>query len=385
MRTSFDKRVALVCGMLAALGLAGTALSAEPPLDDFPAGAPPVRSVQQMKDRASYWAGAIRDAKDANEIISARDRMAQDYKVMEAKTAGYVFAEQAATVVAPMLRKGFDKDSLRVAKEVNLAIAISQMPQVSIQPALEEMIASGDPAVRLVGWKGYRAIRSRLLLQGLSAADRAMASAERAAKTETSPFVLEGAFRMLELEPAKPANVSQDVWDAVRKRTWNALAANWDSPWRQRVMAGEAEMAEACQQAASVAASYAATGATKQETTRLLQMLTDMAFCAAQAFIAARTDGKTGDAQAGLLHSCEAALNAITKAGKDFIGKALADSSVTTRPNIVLVWIEPSRPGTYGVYGWVDFLKNQGVVEPKAPPAPASQATTRTTAPAGIR
>jgi hypothetical protein len=367
---------------------AGALTAAEPPLDDFPVGGALSKNVDQMKVRVTYWRDAIRDAKTDANVLYARDRLVKDYKDMEAKEAGYTFAEHAATIITPLLQTGLEKDPLRTAKEVNLAAALSQMPQVSIQPALDVMVAHrGDPAVRYFGWKGYRAARLRIFAQGATATNTALTALEKAAKAETSAAVLEQIFRMLEIDAAKPSAVSsQEVWDTIRKRSWAALSANWKT-WCERVLAGDDEMADAAVYAAAAAASHASWVVQDKNMKKdLLQMLVDLPFCAARAFVQARTNAKPGDRLATLLVRCEAALNvAANPAGKKFIENAVRDPRCNANPGMALLFVDPKSRETWGVLAWVDFLKNEGVAEPKFQPlAPTSAQTTRpATKPAG--
>jgi hypothetical protein len=339
--------VALACCVLSGLWAVGAGLTAAPPARGGP----------------NAWIVAIRDANSDAGAVSARDRLVKEYVAAEARGAGYDFAKQAAAGAAPLLRKGLEKDPLRAVKEVNLAMALSQMPQVPIQDALEVMVAhGGNPAVRYFGWKGYLAVRVRLLAQGMQPAETALAAAEKASRTETSAPVLEQVFRMLEMDAARPTAVSQEVWDTFRKGAWGALRANWRA-WCLRVRAGDEEMAGACERAAAAAASHAALGGlSKDQTKELLQMLVDMAFSAGQAFVEARAAGRTGDAFVGLLQACESRLNEVTKAGKTFIDKTLRDPRLGTMPQIVI--LDVGRENN-GVLAWVEFLKSQGVVEPK--------------------
>ena len=126
--------------------------------------------ISQIEQRISYWGELMTEAKgrDAGrDIISARSGLIGDFRAYDAPIYGYAFAREAARILTPVLKDGFANDDpdFRL-KEVNLAIAISQMSQVPIQEALEEMVVHRNAGVRYIGWRGYRNIRSLLLAQG---------------------------------------------------------------------------------------------------------------------------------------------------------------------------------------------------------------------------
>lgn len=367
--------VSMACGVLLAMGAAPLAVAAEPTLGDNP-------NEQQMQAYVSYWVGALRDAKADANVLTARVMLVEGYKKMEANDKGYSYADKAGSAGSDALSKGFGADALAKVKEINLAMALSQMPKVSIQPALEILVASKDPAVRLFGWRGYRAAREKLLLQGPQPWTRmAMTSVGKAAQMETSAPVLDQVFTMLEMTGALPNDATQntkDAWNLAQSESLAALTKNWRR-WCQQVLAGDEELAGVCASAARAVASHADwIGPDKAQRAKMLQMIVDMAYCAATGFIQAKTAGQSGDTFGNLMRECENVLNATAKTAKDFIKKPLEDPRVGQNLNWVLLWVVPQTE-TRGMMAWVDFLKDQGVVEPKVEaPAP-----TPPTAPAG--
>jgi hypothetical protein len=367
--------VAMTCCVLLAPLAAAPAAAAEPVLGDTP-------NEQQIQAYLAYWVNAIRDAKADAEAIAAREKIVEGYKKSDEKSAGYTYADKAAGVGADALKKGFGGDVSGRVKEINLAMALSQMGQVSIQPALEAMVESKNPAVRFYGWKGYRDVRERLLAQGQQWTEKALASARKSADTETSGTVLEQVLRMLAIEGAMPNVVSKPVWDAAQADTLSILTKNWPR-WCRQVFAGDEELTDAISRAgvAAVAAHAGWVGQDKAQKTKLLQMIVDMAFCGAQSFVKAKTNGQTGDAFSVLMKECEAALNAMAGANKDFLAKPLSDTRIGQNPIWVLSWVVPNTENR-GVLAWVDFLKDQGVVEPKITAPSSAPASKPATAPA---
>ena len=352
--------------VLSALLASCPAVAADaPPLPDVVSGDVLSTDVQKLKDRITFWINTIGDAKaEPNAVYAARDMLIGDYAQVDKKGAGYKFAELAAAVAAPVLSKGFGADPLAKAREIGLAMALSQMPRASVQPALEAMVnCDRNPAVRYFGWKGYRQARTVVLGLGPSATQKVLASVDRAARTETSGPALEQLFGMLTLETVKPEVVSKEMWDLTQKRTLAAMSNNWRN-WCQMVVLGDEEVAEACQRAVlAVRSRLDWIGQDKEPRKLILQMFVDMGFCAAKGFAQASSDGRPADAFSALLLTCEEALNAATRAGKVFIKTPLEDPKVAANPDILIICLVPGKENC-GVLAWADFLKDQGVVAP---------------------
>jgi hypothetical protein len=328
-------------------------------------------SEQQVQAFVTYWMGALQSAGDGNAVLVARAKLEEGYKT-SAESKGYTYAERAAGAATAMLSKGFGEDPLGKIKEINLAMAVSQMPQVSIQPALEALVVSKNAAVRYFGWKGYRDAREVVMGQGQSFAQKALAAAAKAAQTEDSGPVLEQIFRMLEVNGPMPNVVKKDVWDLVQKGTLATLEGNWRK-WGQQVLTGNEESTDACRGAIKALVAHVdwVDPSDKAQRTRILQELVDMAFCAANAFIQDKQAGQSGDTYSKLLRDGEAALNSLMKTNKEFIKKPLDDPRINANLTWMLLWIVPGGE-TNGVMAWVDFLKNEGVVQPNFQ-APASK------------
>ena len=81
---------------------------------------------------------AIATSQDAGEIIAARERLIKDYQFAASESRGFAYAEDAAKKCQPALAAD---DPLAAVRQVNAAMAIAKMPQVSIQPALDAMVA----------------------------------------------------------------------------------------------------------------------------------------------------------------------------------------------------------------------------------------------------
>lgn len=352
--------------MLACIWVVCPAAAAPPPIEDFPAGGMLPRHVEQMKACVSYWVKTIRDAKEDIAVVKARTGLQVEYKRMNAMQAGYTFVEHVSTYATPLLAGGLDaNDPLRQVKEINLAIALAGMPQVTIQPALDAMVAHPtNAAVRYFGWKGYRAARTRLFAQGMRWTRNTFKSVDNAARKETSPQVLSVLFRALEME-LRPAAVQEEIWDFAQRRTLQALRRNW-LPWCKRLRKGDKEICEALRRATRVIRANADWIAqNKQQKKMALQMLVDLAFHAAKAYAGARKDGRTGEALRNLLRDCERALNTVKKINKRFIRKPLTDPRASANPQWVLWWVDPRTNENCGVLAWVELLKADGVVPPK--------------------
>jgi hypothetical protein len=374
--------VAMACCVGAAVCAVPPAAAADAPaIESFPSGGATPRHTQQMKDWLTYWVAALRDAKTDVDAVKARNEMVAKYGQMDALEAGYAFVEQASAVAAPVLAKGFASDPLARVKEINLASAMSQMPQAPAQPALDVMVASADPAVRYLGWKGYRAVRQKIFALGLEKPQKALAAVEKASKTETSAPVLEQVFRMLDMDTGSAEGVAKEEMDKAEPRLLACLKNNW-SAWCARVLDGDEEMAQACRAAAAAAKSHAPWVGQGKDKTNLLQLLVDLASCAAQSFVQAKLNGQSGDTFANLMLDCEAGLNGIAKSAKEFLKKPLSDPKISASPDNVRFFVDPISKENYGVQAWVDFLKDQNVTAPTYKRATASSAPARGAAPA---
>ncbi len=345
-----------------------------PPLAEIVKGNP---NVANMQERIDFWVNGIRDAKDDATLTKASKGLAADYAAFDQKEAGYVFAEKASAKLLALIGK-MNKDPMIRAKEVNIALVVSQMPQVTSQAALDALIVlPGNPGARYIAWKGYAEARTRIFAYGKNSADKTLASVDKAVKFEVSQDkpsyqVMKQMFRMLTLEETRPGAVMEDVWANAQKQSFSVLQKNWRA-WCLRVRNGEMEMADAARVAVSSLPVHSAWIGQDKARAELLQMLVDMAWAAGNAYVDARKASTPADSMSSLLKDIEAALNKVTQSTRTFIERPLNDPK--SSPDMVIWWV---NEGNYGVQAWVDELKPKGVVQPKiekptSAPAPAAE------------
>ena len=324
-------------------------------------------------------AKGFQDADSEDKVIKARKRLIDEYRDAESRGAGYAFARAAAEKLRPLLGKGLKADDpLRMVKIVNLAIALSNMPQASIQPALGAMIAHKSPAVRFYGWAGYLEARRKVLGQGEEFADTMIAAVEKTGDQEQSVAVLSGMFRTLDMGVAVPAGVSQKTWKQWRQRTLAALERNWNR-WCGIIASGDKEMSVAFLPLISVLQGHAAELENdKEKIGPLVQMVYDAGWYASWAYKNAGHGTSVANANGLLLRRWEEALNAMTGAKNNFVITAVTKGPAPFGDAVRLAVIA----------NWLEALKEFKIAKPEEPtpkPVPATQPSPRSTATAAPR
>jgi len=347
------------------------ALPAAPPPLDIPeaaiTGGLLATHLSQIDARLDYWINQIVGADKQEPAVDARRGLINDYRRYSAAEYQFAFAAQAAKKIAAAMDALAKADELRPLKEVNLAMAASEMAQASIQPALDRMTAHPNAAVRFLGWEGYRRARLGIVRQpdGL----KAMADAiRRSAAGEDSALVLSAMFGAMTIAPQADQDlrkVQESLFD-VFKEVWTTVCG--------RVMGGSVTLAGAASEGVAAAANFA--GVFKDDTDRLnasVQLIVDIMWCSSKAYDSARAMGEVAQVNDALLRHCEAAINAICKKQGSFISAPL------TAPNV------PDRGAAVGlgVFSWIDELNGFGVKKPDiAPIVKPAEAPAATTAPA---
>jgi len=247
---------------------------------------------QQIRDHLQYWVGRIRTAPEnpekarekAERLQRARDRIVQGVFLWYPEHLyRYEVAALATEIVAPLLK---DADP---HKQIIAAQALARMDKATIQPALETMVRSSNPAVRYWGWVGYG--RAAMPVLGQAPRDRQamLRTIRQRAQTEQSAPVLRALFGALVGPPARPSFVSKEAFEAFRRQAAAALAANWRR-WCQRVLAADVPMSDAMDRAlAALVRNRSGFGSAGPPPKDLFQMLADLTHCAAVSYDAAQT------------------------------------------------------------------------------------------------
>ncbi|NLW86003.1 MAG: hypothetical protein GXY38_03935 [Planctomycetes bacterium] len=370
--------VALV--VVLAVSTAVTSLQAQPParvsLESDLAGRQPTADVvANMRERISYWLDVMAKADSDQAVIKAREGLRDDYAYFDGRSAGYNFAEQMAALSLPLLKGGLENDPLRLLKETNIAMAVAQMPQVTITPALEAMVdCKTNAAVRYFAWQGFRDARTNILAQGRSPSELTYNKLQEAIADETSLPVMEVMFRMLELDSRQPEAVLGDFWQYAQTRSFEILKLTWPRWCELTRNTGGETLAVSRRALFALHRSADWIGVNPEPRKQMLQMIIDLTWAAATLHQEARSKGTESESSAMLLRDCEEALNFIEGATprKTYIDRVLRDGK--SQPEAIM-WGIDKDGNRLGVLAWVEDLKAAGVVKPQ-------DASTPTTAPA---
>ncbi len=252
---------------------------------------------QKIEARIKYWLELIRTAKDGKTIDQGRRGLIGDYR--EAQAGGFVssfsllMVKPVTTFLTGQLK---DTDPLKRLKEINTALAISQMSQKAMQPVLEVMVKHSNPAVRYSGWRSYYKIRNLVLKD--PDGTKVMFKSLAAAGDETSLAVLALMQRMLSFPPVRPLSVSPEAWKQAHKAAYAVVdPVAWRTRRCKRVLDGDTEMAHVFSNALwGLVRLDAALGKDdKKKRQRLRQMIADLTWCAGRAYDKALEDAAEAD------------------------------------------------------------------------------------------
>jgi len=279
---------------------------------------------KQIRDYVRYWVERLSKASDVKQIGLARQKLVEGYKRFTSAFWRYAYAQVAAAEVPPALKV---KDRV---KQIHLSMALAQMDQVTVQPALEAMIAHANPVVRYWAVRGYRTAAKKIMDQGGSYAGTMLATLERLGTTERAGAVVGAIFRGLSPYPgAKPADVAK--LRGVQSKVWLARC--------RELNAGDPEWI-----GAYLGALRFLSPQDKGDEQAVLQMLIDVLVGAAAAFDrASNQKGRVGEAFRELLINVEGRLRVLLRANQNPIQKILADPEITAE-KAVEVRIEEGRP-----------------------------------------
>jgi hypothetical protein len=332
---------------------------------------------QQILARLTYFAEKIRtcDEKDASTLAAARNGLLGTFRHSDSTTFQYTVAEIASGLLTPLL------DDPSSVKQLTVALAISQMPQVTIQSALEKMVTHPNPGVRYLGWKGYRAAAPRVLVQGAEQGKTMFATLARRAAEETSGPVVAAIWQMLRMDigNVRPAGGQADP----RRQALKILSDTWRVHC-VRIMNGDLSTAIVAGKGLDTALEFVASSpAGSPDGKTGMQLVADLMWSAAKGYgrIYDAEDEKGREsnpvlyALATLLTESEGALNKRFGYGaldqRDYIRFVLSDSTIKKkglRGSAMLYYLNPQPPNKqYGVSAWVDELKAKyGIEEPTA-------------------
>ena len=337
------------------------------------------KHLEQLRARIGYWLEVIRSAAEAKDITDAREELLKDFQRSDKVLYRDSFAGLASQLAIPLFARL--PEGLKNLREVNLALALSQFPQVTVQPALEDLIVHPNPAVRFLGWRGYRRIRPQVLARPPGTQfDQAMYRSmwARAAEESVAP-VVSAIFQMIQMPPVRREPVSAENFPRFQENAFQILKDTWERRCRE-VLRGDGAMADACRKGTKALENLEAVF--KDDPVKrkaILQMVIDMTWCAARAYDsalrtvnqAARNQQKNEAAQQSLqanselLRDCEKTLNALTRRDSRHIVRPMSDPDQLDRGSAVGL----------GVVEWIKDLQAEGVTNPE--PRFSAQPTTQ--------
>lgn len=297
------------------------------------------------------WAEKLATAGSEEDILDARVRLTRGYNTYDSWQFQNAYADRVAKALTPVLT------SPDLRKQINAAMVLSQMRQVSMQPILESLVVSPNPALRLYGWTGYGRIRLLVMAQGKGPVETMLTSLTKAAAEEDCGPVMSAILSMMYLSPDRPSIISASVFDETRAKLFDVFRQSWPRVCR-KVLGGHYGMVRAANEGLDALRRVAADPDSPKETQQAaVQMVVDLAWCAAKCYAA---EGQTGSQMAAtevLLRECETALNAITKLRQIPVNKALTTKGDAER--VAAVELATSS--------WIRLLENANwpVREPK--------------------
>jgi len=340
-------------------GSRDTKLTFQPP--EWDSGKGDLPSREQVAARIKYWVGQIADAKDTETIVAAGEKLAKDIEHWKAPAFRLGYAGEAGKQVVRLLKKAAADDALRQVRLVNAAKALADFKQISIQPALEELIVFRNERVRYLGWKAYRTIRSLCMKQGLDAAETMYASLEARAAKEDSGVVFGAIFKMMTLPGERPLEINAEAWANGQKQILETLKARWPRCCQQ-VLADQAEwMSSAPKGAEAVFRLAKAQGTDKKALAGPLQMLMDMTWSAGKAYDQAAEGSREESSLVTLLLVCERQMVLLVRPGQTPIEDALRAARRKPKEH-------RDTQVRLAVIKWYDeLLVEHGVVKPDIP------------------
>ena len=310
-----------------------------------------------IRKHMRHWVGQLKAAKKFDEVKQARDKLWMGSHAQATAYYQLTYAQIAAAEIPVLLSLG---DRL---KQIHAAMAMSRMPRYTIQPALEKMAASKNPAVRYWAVHGYRQVRKEMMLHR-GRAKIMLATLRKLGMTEPASATVGAVFRALRpyggIKPADLASRRTELSKIWLARCGEVSQANlgFIDAYREEIIA-LAPLDE------------------KDDTKAVLQLLADVMEAGSMAF-----DAKATKSDAGVRASLEELL--IDTEAR--LGKIL---DVAVRPVRDALRNKDAQPAARIAdaldaikYTWTTSLLMKWKVTPRRIPRPVANTTTKpTTAP----
>ena len=318
--------------------------------------------VAQIKAHAEYWVATLAGAKTAKTVYDSREGLLADFNKYGPDSLSYKvqFARSTAAVVPAALKKMDRNDKLLALKEVNLAMAVSRIPELPIITATDALVNHKNPGVRFLGWRSYRAISAKAINTGGKDARMLFAALQKHAATEPSPIVAAVIIDVLYIKKSAWENKEfKKAFDRNYKILTTAV-----QPCCTRLAAGDTEWGRVG--AAMIPMLKDANEYYKPDSkiaAQILQQLVTVAFAGATAYHKNKAAGSGSLHCIGLLQQAEQTLCSLTGRTDTNIRKPLFNKKSSTAEKTPAVLL--------GVHDWIDRLEDLGVKTPVFKPAKA--------------
>ena len=370
MRMIATLRISIAALVLGALALSGTHAAEPKPISIVSANLKRglTRSdIAQIKLHVEYWVAELAGAQTVQAAYKAREGFLADYNKYATSIRYQVeFARSAAAAVPPAVEKLNRNDQLISLKEINFAIVVSEMAQLTTIPALDALVRHENPGVRFLAWRGYRGVRDQAIRKGKDDAKTLFAALRRHAATEPSPIVAAAIVDVLDIEKsALTAEAFKKAFDLNFNTLVGMLKTCCD-----RLAVGEGDWARSSIAALPILQS--ADGFYKPDRKKaalIVQQMVNIAQAAAMAYDAAEGQGRVAFQCAPLLRQVEPAIGSLSADSGNEIRKTLLDKKKSS--------IEKSKAIRRAVLDWIDRLESLGVRKPVFTPIKAPAATTQ--------
>jgi hypothetical protein len=338
------------------LWFAGAAAQEVP---EVPSGTPTGEKPIATEDYIKYWVKQISETKKPGEVTEARRALVNGYRGQTSPNEQTAYARISAEQVVVLLGL---KDRV---KQIQAAMALSEMPEIAMQPALEQMSRHKNPAVRFWAVRGYQRAGKSVMTRGGSQADTMLATLVRLGRSEPAGASVAAVFQAL--VPYLDAR-RQDV---IR------LRAALDDVWlarRKDIVTGRVDVLDAYKSAEAFLAVI-----DSEDNKRILQLLVDAMDAATSGFVKAENQkGAIAKRLKEFLILFEARLARMAQADQTPLREVLNEEAEAKQQSLQvrLRWNEY----------WKPLLKARGITPrpiANTTTAPAKRTTTTATAAAG--
>lgn len=303
-----------------------------------------------------HWTGVLSDSSDEASYIQARNALIQGYLKYDNSRYRRMYAESASASLGPLAVDGGDP-----GKAVNAAIALTRMAHYALLDTYAKMVASEDPGVRYLGWRGFDRIRTAILTRGTSSGKAMMTLLAKRCGIETSPEILSAQLQTLTVRQGTldTGVVDDETLAWARRNAFDVLASCWGKVVAQ-VRKGSLSMSSGSLHGLrAIDSHWPAIRDEAGSVTRSMQLVVDLANAASKAYLDANGSGPVALANTRVLGSAETLLQKFSGQSFDAIDAALKDPKLSSRPKERALLVRKA------VLDWITRLESRGVKRPE--------------------